>query len=340
MFSLSVFSTIILIIFACAIILAFILALRAFLGKRSSSYANKDNPFVVTFHLGKQNEEESSGTASALKEIPGKIWKDIRRLFSRLFMPNKDFNGHDYDSRYDNEAEHKMLEEIRREESSDYYVMPNADSSFGKKSDIATEDDELPEDNLTDGESSESFVQNEEKNGAVKKNDIKEDDSEMTDGDALQGVESEPVLNKGIKDSLPEPENEAGKSDKNMPENDLTYLFSIPGVNEKAKENETVSCDKEKIEKKSVSVSVIEEKTENDRMSILRKKFLEKKTKTAKAVKTTQKKRKNTAGNVSMSEEERMLTISMLEDIVNDCDELDKGKIKGRLEFLKKTLHK
>lgn len=328
MFSLSVFSTIILIIFACAIILAFILALRAFLGKRSSSYANKDNPFVVTFHLGKQDEEESSGTASALKEIPGKIWKDIRRLFSRLFMPNKDFNGHDYDSRYDNEAEHKMLEEIRREESSDYYVMPNADSSFGKKSDAVPEDDELPEDNLTDGESSESFVQNEEKNGAVKKNDIKEDDSEMTDGDALQGVESEPVPNKGIKDSLTEPEN------------DLTYLFSIPGVNEKAKENETVSCDKEKIEKKSVSGSVIEEKTENDRMSILRKKFLEKKTKTAKAVKTTQKKRKNTAGNVSMSEEERMLTISMLEDIVNDCDELDKGKIKGRLEFLKKTLHK
>lgn len=120
--------------------------------------------------------------------------------------------------------------------------------------------------------------------------------------------------------------------------------YSMPEeIEQKTEVVETVAPDAENEEKTDDNPSDFKEytrlETENNvqfDLETARNDYIE----ARKAAKKRKKQRKMPVGESTLSDEEASLTISMLQDLIIDCEDLDKSKIKGRLEFLKKNIKK
>ena len=365
MFSLSVFSTILLIIAACGAIVIFVFSIRSFLAKRSGDRFPKDDiSSAFTFHLGKENDEIETDTQSVLKEIPGRLWEDLKHYLKKIFSkPDND----DVSSMYNNEEEHDILARIREEEGSDEYSMPSVQkeqssaaaedlSAVRKEQELSGNFKNNLEEKCAEEEKISEETNKENKQYAPKKT---ADRTEKKNSDLSIKGETSGSTDEDKQDKFPGPEdkpkNKTDKADtesgstkktkvfsskkkkKAQEPDDLSYLFSLPEREEPAAaENNAAYAGTEKEEDKKVKT---ESSAENDdKLKKLRQEFLAGRKRNRK--KNLPAKRKELKEGQPLSEEEQIFANSMLEDLIDDCDDLDKNKIKGRLSFLHRTLKK
>ena len=309
MFHLSVFSTILLILAVFALIIICVIAIKSYMEKKDSSHYEQDSMLIYGF--GK--EEKKASSSSMLKDVPKKLWNDFCGLFANLFnISSKKQNA----SNYTNSEEQTMLANIQKDEE-----------GFGSEE---NKYDEAVYDNVAkdDGTDTSERITNNENKG-----------SQEESGAAGNGTANEanaPEANEEIKANQENSEPEKTITEENQPENnakepDLASLFAMPEKNNG--ENVQGSQEAEKTdspEQNRDSAAVI------DSFDEIRRKYLENK-KSSK--KQGRKKRKKTTEAPMLSEEKASEILVILDDLVSDCDSLDKSKIKGRLSFIDKTVN-
>ncbi|MBP5286592.1 MAG: hypothetical protein J6Z08_01685 [Elusimicrobiales bacterium] len=362
MFSLSVFSTILLIIAACGAIVIFVFSIRSFLAKRSGDRFNKDNNSSgLAFHLGTENDEIVTESTSVFREIPGRLWEDLKHNLNKIF--SKKPVDDETEAKYDNAEEHDMLARIREEEGFDEYSMPAGikDSDSDRNSgniDNNTVPENIPEggsditETATDEEGSEniavkveteniSAASGSEDNNRITRetadntkqdnNSVHENQSDTSEVNRQAETNGSEDMSETVQDTKKTKNVSVRKKKKIQEPDDLSYLFSIPDREESPVIAEEHS---ESVEEKHKAVT----SADNDKkLNELRKNFLERK---KNRKRTIHGKRKEQETGQPLSEEDQIFASSMLEDLLDDCDNLDKNKIKGRISFLHSTLKK